>query len=155
MLISDLMGSSPKFRAILEDVETVASTDCAVLIQGETGTGKEVIAQAIHDVSPRRQHRFVAINCAAIPAALLESELFGHERGAFKPLIEVRSFWTKLANCRLNFSLSCCVCFKSGNSNDSGVRKPLESMCGSWRQPIRISGRWLSNTGFALISITD
>src|SRR4051812_13529353 len=90
LLISDLIGSSPKFRAVLEDLETVASTDCAVLIRGETGTGKEVIAQAIHDVSPRRQHRFVAINCAAIPAALLESELFGHERGAFTGAVTPR-----------------------------------------------------------------
>ena len=78
-----LVGSSPSFRALLEDVEVVAPADCAVLIQGETGTGKEVIAQAIHEASPRRKHRFVAVNCAAIPAALLESELFGHERGAF------------------------------------------------------------------------
>jgi formate hydrogenlyase transcriptional activator len=90
LLISDLIGSSPKFRAVLEDVETVASADCAVLIRGETGTGKEVIAQAIHDVSPRRQHRFVAINCAAIPAALLESELFGYERGAFTGAVASR-----------------------------------------------------------------
>jgi len=83
MWTSELIGSSPKFRDVLEDVRTVAAVDCAVLIQGETGTGKEVIARAIHDGSPRRQHRFVAINCAAIPATLLESELFGFERGAF------------------------------------------------------------------------
>ena len=80
---SGLIGSSPNFMAVFEDVRTVAPVDCAVLIQGETGTGKEVIARAIHDASSRRQHRFVAINCAAIPAALLESELFGYERGAF------------------------------------------------------------------------
>jgi len=79
----DLIGSSPKFRALLTDVARVAPVDSAVLIQGETGTGKEVIARAIHEASPRRNHRFVALNCAAIPSALLESELFGHERGAF------------------------------------------------------------------------
>jgi transcriptional regulator with GAF, ATPase, and Fis domain len=78
-----LIGSSPKFRALMTVVETVAPVDSAVLIQGETGTGKEVIARAIHDAGPRRNHRFVALNCAAIPSALLESELFGHERGAF------------------------------------------------------------------------
>jgi formate hydrogenlyase transcriptional activator len=83
MFSSDLIGSSPKFKAVLEAVERVAPVDAAVLIQGETGTGKEVIANAIHAASPRRQNRFVALNCAAIPAALLESELFGHERGAF------------------------------------------------------------------------
>jgi len=83
MAISDLIGSSPKFRAVLDAINMVASADCTVLVQGETGTGKEVIAQAIHDASPRRQNRFVALNCAAIPGALLESELFGHERGAF------------------------------------------------------------------------
>jgi len=79
----DLIGSSPKFRAVLSDVDRIAPVDSAVLIQGETGTGKEVIARAIHEASPRRKHRFVALNCAAIPSALLESELFGHERGAF------------------------------------------------------------------------
>jgi transcriptional regulator with GAF, ATPase, and Fis domain len=83
MSTSELIGSSRKLVAILEDVKTVAATDCAVLIQGETGTGKELIAQAIHEASARRQYRRVAINCAAIPAALLESELFGYERGAF------------------------------------------------------------------------
>ena len=83
MTTLDLIGSSPKFRALMTEVEMVASVDSAVLIQGETGTGKEVIARAIHEASPRRNHRFVALNCAAIPSALLESELFGHERGAF------------------------------------------------------------------------
>src|SRR5262249_46788519 len=78
-----VIGSSPKFRKVLENVELVAPVDCSVLIHGETGTGKEVIARAIHEGSRRGQHRFVAINCAAIPGALLESELFGHERGAF------------------------------------------------------------------------
>jgi formate hydrogenlyase transcriptional activator len=83
MSIHDLIGSSPKFRDVLDKINVVAPVDCAVLIQGETGTGKEVIAQAIHAASPRRQNRFVALNCAAIPSSLLESELFGHERGAF------------------------------------------------------------------------
>jgi formate hydrogenlyase transcriptional activator len=83
MATLDLIGSSPKFRALLTEVERVAPVDSAVLIQGETGTGKEVIARAIHESGPRRNRRVVALNCAAIPGALLESELFGHERGAF------------------------------------------------------------------------
>lgn len=83
MAISDLVGCSKKFQAVLDEVRTVAPVDSAVLIHGETGTGKEVIARAIHDASPRRQNRLVAVNCGAIPGALLESELFGHERGAF------------------------------------------------------------------------
>ena len=83
MATLNLIGCSPKFRALLDDINIVAPVDSAVLVQGETGTGKELIAQAIHEASPRRQNRFVALNCAAIPGALLESELFGHERGAF------------------------------------------------------------------------
>src|SRR5580700_9161468 len=79
----DLIGSSAKFRALLQDVERVAPVDSAVLVQGETGTGKELIARAIHEASPRRHNRFIALNCAAIPSALLESELFGHAKGAF------------------------------------------------------------------------
>jgi formate hydrogenlyase transcriptional activator len=79
----DLIGSSATFRALLDNVEMVAPVNSAVLIQGETGTGKEVIARAIHEASPRRKNRFVALNCAAIPSTLLESELFGYEKGAF------------------------------------------------------------------------
>jgi formate hydrogenlyase transcriptional activator len=71
------------FRKVTEAIDIVAPVDCAVLLLGETGTGKEVIARTIHDLGPRRHQRFVAVNCAAIPSGLLESELFGHERGAF------------------------------------------------------------------------
>jgi formate hydrogenlyase transcriptional activator len=83
MAISDLIGSSAKFQALVDEINIVAPVDSAVLVQGETGTGKEVIARAIHEASPRRHNRFVALNCGAIPSALLENELFGHERGAF------------------------------------------------------------------------
>ncbi|HVJ05168.1 MAG TPA: sigma 54-interacting transcriptional regulator [Candidatus Saccharimonadales bacterium] len=80
---ADMVGESPEWRQVLEQVETVAPTDAGVLITGETGTGKEMVARAIHDKSERREHTFVKINCAAVPTGLLESELFGHERGAF------------------------------------------------------------------------
>jgi len=78
-----IIGNSPALEAVLEQVEQVAPTDSTVLIQGETGTGKELIARAIHNLSPRCGRPFVKLNCAAIPFDLLESELFGHERGAF------------------------------------------------------------------------
>jgi transcriptional regulator with GAF, ATPase, and Fis domain len=78
-----IVGNSPVFESVLEQVERVAPTGSTVLIQGETGTGKELIAKAIHNISPRYDHAFVKVNCAAIPLDLLESELFGHERGAF------------------------------------------------------------------------
>lgn len=81
--VSGIIGSSPSMRAILDQVKTVAPLDSTVLIEGETGTGKELIASAIHSLSPRRNNNFVRFNCAAVPAGLLESELFGHERGAF------------------------------------------------------------------------
>ena len=90
MSTSELIGATPKFGAVLEHVQTVAAADCTVLIQGETGTGKELIARAIHEASARRHHRFVAINCSAIPAALLESEMFGYERGAFTGAVAPR-----------------------------------------------------------------
>jgi formate hydrogenlyase transcriptional activator len=79
----EIIGESATLKAILKQVETVAPTDSTVLIQGETGTGKELIARAIHNLSARRERTFVKLNCAAIPTGLLESELFGHERGAF------------------------------------------------------------------------
>jgi formate hydrogenlyase transcriptional activator len=79
----EIVGESAALRRVLKQVEAVAPTDSTVLILGETGTGKELIARALHDLSPRRERTFVKLNCAAIPTGLLESELFGHEKGAF------------------------------------------------------------------------
>jgi formate hydrogenlyase transcriptional activator len=78
-----IIGNSPALESVLADVERVAPTDSTVLVLGETGTGKELIARAIHNLSPRAGRPFVKLNCAAIPFDLLESELFGHEKGAF------------------------------------------------------------------------
>jgi formate hydrogenlyase transcriptional activator len=79
----EIVGESAALRRVLKEVETVAATDSTVMVRGETGTGKELIARAIHQLSPRRDRTFVKLNCAAIPSGLLESELFGHEKGAF------------------------------------------------------------------------
>jgi formate hydrogenlyase transcriptional activator len=79
----EIIGNSPRLKGVLESIRTVAPADSTVLIQGETGTGKELIARAIHNLSPRKGQAFVKVNCAAIPSGLLESELFGHEKGAF------------------------------------------------------------------------
>src|ERR1700681_4259435 len=79
----EIIGESGSLKKALAQVELVAPAGTTALIFGETGTGKELIARAIHNLSPRRERTFVKINCAAIPSGLLESELFGHERGAF------------------------------------------------------------------------
>src|SRR4051794_38124224 len=80
---SQIIGNSPSLESVIEEVERVAPTDSTVLILGETGTGKELIARATHHVSRRCGRPFIKLNCAAIPFELLESELFGHEKGAF------------------------------------------------------------------------
>jgi formate hydrogenlyase transcriptional activator len=93
-----IVGQSPALREVLELAEMVASTESTVLLLGETGTGKGLIARAIHDRSRRRAKAFVQVNCAAIPSGLLESELFGHERGAYTGAIEQRAGRLELAD---------------------------------------------------------
>ena len=85
-----LVGSSPQMRELFDLLETVAASTSTVLVTGETGTGKELAARAIHHNSPRKSHRFVALNCSAVPETLLESELFGHVRGAFTGAVSTR-----------------------------------------------------------------
>ncbi len=94
----EIIGKSDALRRLLAQVETVAPTDSTVLIYGETGTGKELIARALHNLSSRKANAFVKLNCAAIPTGLLESELFGHEKGAFTGAISQRTGRFELAN---------------------------------------------------------
>jgi formate hydrogenlyase transcriptional activator len=94
----EIVGNSELLRRVLREVETVAPADSTVLIYGETGTGKELIARAVHNLSSRKSNPFVKLNCAAIPAGLIESELFGHEKGAFTGAIIQRVGRFELAN---------------------------------------------------------
>jgi len=94
----DIVGNSPSIRKVLEHVAIVAPTDSTVLLHGETGTGKELIARAIHKLSSRRDRPYVRMNCAAIPSGLLESEMFGHERGAFTGALMQRKGRFELAD---------------------------------------------------------
>ncbi len=93
-----IVGSNPRLRAVIENIQIVAPADSTVLILGETGTGKDLIARAIHDLSRRKNYPFIKLNCAAIPSGLLESELFGHEKGAFTGAIAQKIGRFELAN---------------------------------------------------------
>src|SRR5476649_2655681 len=89
-MFEEIVGSSQSLRKVLKAVDKVAPTDSPVLILGETGTGKELIARAIHKRSPRSSRAFIRLNCAAMPSELIASELFGHEKGAFTGALERR-----------------------------------------------------------------
>ncbi len=94
----EIVGRSEALRRVLDQVKTVAPTDCTVLIDGETGTGKGLVARAIHNLSARKPGPFIKVNCAAIPATLLESELFGHEKGSFTGAVALKTGRFELAN---------------------------------------------------------
>jgi formate hydrogenlyase transcriptional activator len=98
MIFDGIIGQSPALRDVLDQIRLVAPTDSTVLVCGETGTGKELVARAVHRLSARRAHGFVTCNCAALPAGLLESELFGHDRGAFTGAAAARIGRFELAN---------------------------------------------------------
>jgi transcriptional regulator of acetoin/glycerol metabolism len=143
----EIVGNSRALAAVLHQVRTVAPTDATVLLTGETGTGKELVARALHGSSRRHARSFIRINSAALPVALVESELFGYERGAFparfrrrqagssSPIRE-RCFSTKSASFRSTFSRSCCVRFRSTSSSGWAARRSAAWTCGSSRPPL-------------------
>jgi transcriptional regulator of acetoin/glycerol metabolism len=149
-----IIGTSTALREVLDQIRTVAPTDSTVLIEGETGTGKELIAQAIHTNSRRRDRPFVKLNCAAIPPGLLESELFGHEKGAFTGAVgqklgrfEVADggtlFLDEIGDIPSNCRRSCCASCRSRSSKSWAARIRGASVCASWPQPIKTSpGMW-------------
>jgi len=96
-VLGPLVGNSPQMKEIFQMIERVAPSNVSVLVTGESGTGKELVARALHDLSPRRGKPFVAVNCAAIPETLIESEIFGHEKGAFTGALERRAGCFELA----------------------------------------------------------
>src|SRR4030081_2934533 len=97
-MFEEVVGSSPALKTVLSSIVRVAPTDSTVLITGETGTGKELIARAIHKGSRRAGHAFITVNCAAIPPSLIASELFGHEKGAFTGALQRRQGRFELAD---------------------------------------------------------
>ncbi len=160
----NLIYASHSMKMLVERLKKIAPTDVGVLITGQTGTGKDVIAQAIHQNSPRRKKPFVAINTAAVAEHLVESELFGHVKGAFTDAIGDRVgkfefanggtlFWTRWATCPCPRRLSCCGCWRSGRLLGWATTKPSMSTSGSWRRPIR-TWNWRSNRGVSAATST-
>ena len=132
MDFGQIVGNSPALKHVLQLVETVAPSDSTVLLLGETGTGKELIARAIHDHSRRKDRTFVKVNCAAIPTGLLESELFGHEKGAFTGAISQKIGRLELADRRHTLP---------GRSGRHSLGNPAEAFAGISGAGIRATGK--------------
>jgi len=136
-----LVFEDARSKALLERLQLVAPSNVNVLVIGETGTGKELIARHVHSLGSRAKGPFIAVNCGAFSENLIESELFGHERGAFTGAIESKSgwfeaahggtlFWMKLENYHSIFRLSSSVSFRNAKSLDSAQEPQLKSMSG-------------------------
>ncbi len=133
----DIVGESAGLRQVLKEIETVAPTDATVLIQGETGTGKELLARAIHRLSPRSERTFVKLNCAAIPAGLIGERAVRPREGrvhrshcaqdwaGWNWHTKARCFWTKSAKCRSICNRSCCAHCRSGRSSGWAEPRPI------------------------------
>jgi formate hydrogenlyase transcriptional activator len=145
----EILGSSPALEFVVAEVERVAPTDSTVLVLGETGTGKELIARAIHNISARCGRPFVKLNCSAIPFDLLESELFGHEKGAFTGAVAQKIgrfemadsgtlFLDEIGDLPLALQPKLLRVLKSRSSSDSEVVRHTASTCAWSRPPIEI-----------------
>jgi formate hydrogenlyase transcriptional activator len=137
----EITAQSPGMKQVFKMIETVAPTDATVLIVGETGTGKELVARALHNLSSRRHQALVKVNCAALPAGLIESELFGHEKGAFTGALTRRIgrfelahggtlFWTRSGTCRWSCNQSCSASSRRASSSGSAAPTRSEWTCG-------------------------
>jgi transcriptional regulator with GAF, ATPase, and Fis domain len=156
----EMVGNSPPLLEALHKVERVAPIDSTVLILGETGSGKELFARAVHNRSKRSHRPLVKVNCGSIAPGLIESELFGHVKGAFTGAIDKRVgrfeladggtiFLDEIGELPLDAQSSCCECSRNRSSNRSAAAARFESACASSPRPIAISNKRFATDVFA------
>src|SRR5438067_1422163 len=150
-----ILGESPAIQEVLVKIEQMAPVSATVLIEGESGTGKELVARAIHDLSPRRAKPFIAVNCAAIPDTLLESELFGHEKGAFTGAAERRLGRFELADAGTLFLDEIGELTPSTQVKLLRVLEEREFMRVGGTQPIRVDVRVIAATNQPLRELVE